>query len=72
MKRYGDATIAAQITQEVFVDYENLTTFEREIGRRVLPFYSWLKQNTANQIKFIFTQPGRYSKIPVIARALET
>jgi hypothetical protein len=71
MKRYGDASIAAKITQEVFVDYENLTTFEREIGRRVLPFYSWLKQNTVNQVKFIFTQPGRYSKIPMVARALE-
>jgi hypothetical protein len=39
--------------------------------KRVFPFWTWLKQNTANQVKFIFTQPGRYSKIPKFVNALE-
>lgn len=67
----GDMQLAARATQEAFVDYANLTDFEREIARRVIPFWSWMKQNTVNQVKFIFTQPGRYSKIPRIAQALE-
>lgn len=67
----GNLKQSAFTAQEVFVNYQNLTQFERQIGRRVFPFWSWMKQNTANQIKFVFTQPGRYSKIARIAQASE-
>ena len=71
MGTFGDVGLAARKTQEIFVDYANLTEFERVIGRRVFPFWSWLKQNTANQIKFVFSQPGRYGKIARVAQAVE-
>ena len=57
--------------QEVFVNYQNLTQFERTIGRKVIPFWSWTKQNLTNQVKFVFLQPGRYAKIPRVAQAIE-
>jgi len=71
LNRTGNLKQAAFTAQEVFVNYQNLSQFERQIGRRVFPFWSWMKQNTVNQIKFVFTQPGRYSKIARIAQALE-
>lgn len=71
LKRTGNLKQAAYTAQEVFVNYQNLAQFENQIGRRVFPFWSWLKQNTVNQIKFVFTQPGRYSKIARIAQASE-
>lgn len=67
----ADATNAIRQTQAVFVDYANKTVFEKEFVSRLIPFYSWLKQNTVNQVKFIFTQPGRYAKISRVAQALE-
>jgi len=67
----GDAIRSARTVQEVFVNYANLTEFEAQIGRRVIPFWSWMKQNTANQVKFVFTQPGRYAKIARVAQAVE-
>lgn len=70
-RNMGDINLAARKTQEIYVDYSNLTSFEREIGRRVIPFWSWFKQNTANQIKFIFTQPARYANIGRVSRTIE-
>lgn len=71
LKRTGNLRQSAFTAQEVFVNYQNLTQFEKMVGRRVFPFWSWMKQNTANQIKFVFTQPGRYSKIARVGQALE-
>ena len=73
----GDAKITDDLarsawrTNEVFVNYQNITEFEKQIGRRIAPFWSWLKQNTANQVKFVFSQPGRYAKLPRIAQSIE-
>lgn len=73
----GDAKITDDLarsawrTNEVFVNYQNITEFERQIGRRIAPFWSWLKQNIGNQVKFVFTQPGRYAKLPRIAQSIE-
>lgn len=71
MDVFGSTRLAARKTQEVFVDYTNITEFERLIARPVFPFWSWMKQNTANQVKFIFSQPGRYGKIARVAQAVE-
>jgi len=39
LNNVGDIHRAARVTQEVFIDYANRTFFEREIGRRVIPFW---------------------------------
>jgi hypothetical protein len=67
----GSIHLAARKTQEIFVEYALKSDLERKIVSRVVPFWSWLKQNTANQVKFIFTMPGRYSKLPKFVNALE-
>lgn len=33
-----------------FIDYENLTEFERTKMKTVFPFYTWLRRNIANQV----------------------
>jgi hypothetical protein len=63
--------MAALLTQEAFVDYNNITEFERQIMRRVIPFYTWLSRNFRNQVKFIFTQPGKMAMYPRVADAIE-
>lgn len=39
-------------------DFSNLTGFERSVMRRIVPFYSWMKQNIPNTIKRLVDQPG--------------
>lgn len=70
-KHVGSMEMAWRKTKEVYVDYLKLTPFEQSVAKKVVPFWSWMKQNMVNQLKFIFTQPGRYSKIPKVKQAIE-
>lgn len=70
-KRIGSMEMAWRKTQEVFINYQMLTPFERTVAKRIVPFWTWLKNNMVNQVKFIFTQPGRYGKIAKVKAALE-
>lgn len=47
-----------------FLDYGDLTDFERNVMKNVIPFYSWLRKNLANQINGIILYPGMYSLVP--------
>jgi len=69
--RIGDMEIAFDRMQRVMVDYVTRTPWERHVMKRVVPFWTWIKSNTVNQVKFIFIQPGRYSKIPKFRHAVE-
>jgi hypothetical protein len=40
-------------------DYEDLSRFERQVGRRVIPFYTWTRKNIPLQLEAMFTKPGR-------------
>jgi hypothetical protein len=33
-----------------FIDYEDLTAFEKDTMKKVFPFYTWLRRNIANQV----------------------
>lgn len=49
-----------------FLDYRDLTSFERNVMKRVIPFYSWIRKNTANQVSMLFDPQmwGRLSLQP--------
>jgi hypothetical protein len=70
--RLGNVRIAAYDTNEAFVNYQNLTQFEKQIMRRVVPFWTWLSRNVKNQIGLVFTQPGKMAMIPRVADAMES
>ena len=54
-----------------FMDYNDLTEAERGFFKNVIPFYSWLRKNTANQIAGIIENPQMYSLIPKGQAAIE-
>lgn len=68
--RSGNMAQALDKVQEVYVNYLRLSPFEQKVMRKIVPFWTWMKQNTANQFKFIFSQPGRYAVIPKLANAV--
>jgi hypothetical protein len=40
-------------------DYDDLSRFERQVGRRVIPFYTWTRKNIPLQMEAMFTKPGK-------------
>jgi hypothetical protein len=57
-------------TKKWFIDYGDLTPFEQKIMKRIIPFYSWVRHNLANQLTGIVTLPETYSLIPKVRGAL--
>lgn len=59
MERGLDPAQAAQRVQRALFDYDQLAPFERDIMRRLFPFYTWTRKNLELQAKNILTHPGR-------------
>lgn len=42
-------------------DYADLTPFERNVARRIMPFYTWTARNVPLQAKRLVTNPGKFA-----------
>lgn len=52
-----------------FIDYTNLTDFEKRVMKNVVPFYTWLRYNIGNQVSGILSYPEMYSMFPKLQEA---
>lgn len=59
LEKTGDVTLAATRTKQFLFDYQNLTEFERNVMRRIIPFYSFTRFNMEVQAKLLTSAPGR-------------
>lgn len=59
LDKTGDVALAATRTNQFLFDYSDLTKAERGILRRIIPFYSFSKFNLENQVRTMFSSPGR-------------
>jgi hypothetical protein len=50
---------AAARTKQFLFDYSNLSRTEKELFKRVIPFYTWTRKNIALQLRTLRTAPGR-------------
>jgi hypothetical protein len=57
----GDAEAALAAVMKYHFDYSDLSKFERNVMRRVIPFYTWFSRNFPLQITNIVQQPGKYA-----------
>ena len=68
---------AAASVKKYLFDYEDLTPFERDILKSVIPFYTWMRKNIPLQIESMFTKSLYkdrglwYMQIPKIKNNLE-
>ena len=68
----GDtADQAALLMKKAHFDYGDFTRYEETIGRRVIPFYAWQRNNIALQSKLLFERPGYVNSYQKIKHALE-
>lgn len=52
---------AATRALKVHFDYGDLTSFERRIAHRAMPFYTWTARNIPYQAEKLATNPGKYA-----------
>lgn len=70
---YGmNATQAADSVRRYLFDYGELTPFERNTMRTIIPFYTWMRKNIPLQYSELVRNPERYSPIPKTINAIET
>lgn len=50
-------------TKKWFLDYADLSQFEQKVMKSVIPFYTWLRKNTANQIRGLVELTPMYSTL---------
>lgn len=71
-KNAGFKTVDAAIDVRKFLfDYSDLTDFERNVWKRLFPFYTWTRKNMPLQVAMLIHEPRKFSLIPKVKKAIE-
>ncbi len=65
---YGRA--AEEVKKSLF-DYLDISKFERNVMKRVVPFYTWMRKNLPAQLEAAVKSPARMSKINIAREQFE-
>jgi hypothetical protein len=71
LEQGNDVATAVQRTIRSLFDYTDLTPTERNVWRRLFPFISWMRNNTAYQVKLLLERPIYAGSAPLVQNALE-
>lgn len=71
MEQGNDLDNAARIVRETMFDFGDMTRFESRTLRRLIPFVSWLRNNTAYQAQLLFQRPVYAANYPRVVSAVE-
>ena len=65
-KKFGisdGGTAASLFTKALQFDYADLSPFERDVLKNIIPFYTWSRHNVPLQFNALLSQPGKFNKI---------
>ena len=60
-----------QLMKKVFYDYADLSAFERDVMRRIVPFYSWLRHNIPRMLETMALEPQIHLRLSQFAHRIE-
>lgn len=60
-KTGGDHQAAFDAVAKFHFDYDDLSAFERDVAKRIIPFYTWTRKNLPLQLEQIGKQPAKYT-----------
>ncbi len=63
--------IASQEVKAALFDYQDLSRFERNVLKRVFPFYTWTRKNIPAQLKALVQNPQRAEKLEIARQQFE-
>lgn len=58
MKQGYEPGVAADMVKAMHVDYSHSTGFEKNVMKRLIPFYGWMRGNLPEQIRQVVENPG--------------
>lgn len=67
----GSISEAGLTMKKIFYDYSDLNGFERDIMRRVIPFYSWSRHNIPRMLETMVTKPQIHFRMNQMVRNME-
>lgn len=59
LERTGDVVTSAERTKQFLFDYTNLSDFEKNVMKRLIPFYTFTRKNLELQVTQLAKQPGK-------------
>lgn len=62
---------AAEHVRKYLFDYGDVSPFEKNVAKRVLPFYTWSRKNIPLQLEALATQPDKINKINLAANNIQ-
>ena len=65
---YEEATTSVN---KYLFDYSDLTSFEKNVMKRIMPYYTWLRKNGALQLQTLIDQPQKYQYVAKVMSGVE-
>lgn len=65
------STEAAKDVRKFLFDYGDLSDLERNVFKRLFPFYTWTRNNIPLQVSMLIQNPGKFTPIAKVKRAVE-
>lgn len=62
---------AVMSVKKYLFDYGDLTDFEKNVMKKILPFYTWTRKNIPLQLGALVEQPAKFSGIEKVVRGIE-
>jgi len=62
---------AAESSIKALFDYSDITAFERNVMRRIIPYYTWLRKNAPYQLEMMLEDPKKFYYISKIMHGVE-
>jgi hypothetical protein len=67
----NDAAKASELVDKFLFDYSDVTEFEQDVVKRIIPFYTFMKKNFPMELEQMIEQPTTYTSLQKIYNNFE-